>query len=305
MSIMVLSRSENTHADVIETNCKLHTSVERINFNFDTQELGCFPRVAIGKGFERVPSAVFVHHPRISYKQDWFKDENERKLFLASWDSLKEWMESAFSGARWINRPSATLRNKNILGQLQLATTIGFKTPDTIFTNSKEELLSFACNDLVVIKQGNLGVHLENKCILTSQINAGTIDSNILNGSPCLFQKYIPKRYELRVHVIGDQVLSCKIESQVGKKTLIDWRNYDLPNTPHKAIELESLIARKCVDLVRKLGLEFGIIDLIVNPEGEYVFLECNSQGHWLWIEELTSLPITKTLCENLLKGPP
>jgi len=37
-----------------------------------------------------------------------------------------------------------------------------------------------------------------------------------------------------------------------------------------------------------------------VTPENEYVFLELNPSGQWLWIEDLTGLPISAEL-ENLL----
>ncbi len=153
----------------------------------------------------------------------------------------------------------------------------------------------------MIIKQGNLSVHIERKRILTSPIDVNTINQEGLRGCPCLFQKYVSKRFELRVHVIGDTVLSCQIDSQVNEKTKIDWRNYDLGNTPHRSHTLDPLIEKRCIDVVKKLGLVFGIIDIVVTPENEYVFLECNAQGHWLWIEELTSLPITQTLCDYIL----
>jgi len=38
--------------------------------------------------------------------------------------------------------------------------------------------------------------------------------------------------------------------------------------------------------LMRKLGLAFGCIDLIVTPEGEHVFLEVNEMGQFLWAEQ-------------------
>lgn len=304
MRIVTLSRSENVHADAVAEYCEPHAEVSRINFDFNTSEPESLPIVVLGKQDKRLsPDAVFVHHPRVSYQEKWFADEMERKLFVASWESVKEWMEAEFSNALWVNRPSANQRSRNVLGQLRLATSLGLNTPNTLFTNSVDELREFAGSATVVIKQGNLGVHLEKKRILTSVINVASIDSSVLQGCPCLFQKYIPKQYELRVHVIGGTVLTCKINSQISNKTRVDWRNYDLENTPHEPYDLNSSISGACVDLVRRLGLEFGIIDMIVSPEGEYVFLECNAQGHWVWIEELTGLPITKTLCEHLLRG--
>jgi len=56
--------------------------------------------------------------------------------------------------------------------------------------------------------------------------------------------------------------------------------------------------------LVEKLGLVFGCIDMIVTPRGEFIFLEINPNGQWLWIEELTGLPISEAIA-NTLANPP
>ena len=53
---------------------------------------------------------------------------------------------------------------------------------------------------------------------------------------------------------------------------------------------------------MKKLGLIYGAIDMRLNPEGEYVFLEVNPAGQWLFIEERTKQPITVALADYLLK---
>ena len=37
------------------------------------------------------------------------------------------------------------------------------------------------------------------------------------------------------------------------------------------------------------MGLVFGALDFIVSEDHEYIFLEVNEQGQFLWIEELNS----------------
>ena len=37
---------------------------------------------------------------------------------------------------------------------------------------------------------------------------------------------------------------------------------------------------------MRCMGLVFGALDLIVTPDEEYLFLEINEQGQFLWIED-------------------
>lgn len=60
---------------------------------------------------------------------------------------------------------------------------------------------------------------------------------------------------------------------------------------------------QKCLALVKNLGLVFGCIDMIVTPEGKYVFLEINPNGQWMWIEELSELPIAESIVSMLIKG--
>jgi len=57
------------------------------------------------------------------------------------------------------------------------------------------------------------------------------------------------------------------------------------------------------VRVVEALGLCFGAIDLIVTPDDDHVFLEVNPNGQWLWIEELTGLPISHAIADLLMEG--
>lgn len=50
------------------------------------------------------------------------------------------------------------------------------------------------------------------------------------------------------------------------------------------------------------LGLVFGTIDLKITHDGEYVFLEVNPQGQFLYVENLTGLPITLALARLLAR---
>jgi len=42
---------------------------------------------------------------------------------------------------------------------------------------------------------------------------------------------------------------------------------------------------------------------MIVTPSSEYVFLEINPNGQYLWLERETGLPFTDTLIEVLIQG--
>ena len=59
----------------------------------------------------------------------------------------------------------------------------------------------------------------------------------------------------------------------------------DAGRPPAELTDLPSDVRERCLDLMHELGLVFGCIDLIVTPENEYVFLEVNEMGQFLWVE--------------------
>jgi len=52
--------------------------------------------------------------------------------------------------------------------------------------------------------------------------------------------------------------------------------------------------------LVRSFGLNFASIDMVVTPEGEFVFLDLNPNGQWLWLEEELGLPLVAGMADLL-----
>jgi glutathione synthase/RimK-type ligase-like ATP-grasp enzyme len=60
-------------------------------------------------------------------------------------------------------------------------------------------------------------------------------------------------------------------------------------------------VAKGCMDLVRRLGLRFGAIDLVLEPSGDYRFLEVNPNGQWGWIQTRTGQPIAGAIVDEML----
>jgi hypothetical protein len=105
-----------------------------------------------------------------------------------------------------------------------------------------------------------------------------------------LFQQKLPKQLEIRVTVVCREVFAAEIHSQISPKTRIDWRKYDIANTPHYPHQLPKDVEEKCLSLTRHFGLDFNTIDLILDPDGRYWFLEMNPNGLWAWIESARQL---------------
>ena len=116
-------------------------------------------------------------------------------------------------------------------------------------------------------------------------------------------QNYVEKEFELRVTIVDDEVFACRIDSQLQEENhgKIDWRQgYDY-GLRHSIFELPKEISEKCILFLRKMGLRFGCFDFILTPGGQYVFLECNPNGQWLWIEIETGMSISTAIAKSLI----
>jgi ATP-GRASP peptide maturase of grasp-with-spasm system len=105
---------------------------------------------------------------------------------------------------------------------------------------------------------------------------------------PSLLQEEIKKKYELRVFYIKEQFYAMAIFSQNDKTTKVDFRKYN-HEKPNRSVPylLPGSIKQKLIKLFGLIGLNTGSIDLIVDHNGDYVFLEINPVGQF----SMTSLP--------------
>jgi glutathione synthase/RimK-type ligase-like ATP-grasp enzyme len=203
---------------------------------------------------------------------------------------------------RWLSRPEAIRMAGHKLRQLRIARDLGFTVPPTLVSQSPSEIRAFHASvgrplaAKVIGKGPPRAPRPEDQYVVLTQRleDADLQDSATLEACATLYQAYVDKAFELRVTVVGEEVFACRIDSQATERTRVDWRNYDLKNTPHSSFSLDAASEQRCLHLVRHLGLSFGAIDLIVTPADEVVFLEINPNGQWGWIEELTGMPIAE-----------
>lgn len=190
-----------------------------------------------------------------------------------------------------------------------MAAEIGFTIPRTLVTNEPQEVKDFfhECQGKAINKvlgKGQVEYLRDYYFIYTHKVLPQDLEmiKNVAYA-PALFQEYVPKRFEIRVTIVGSSVFSCEIHSQDSPKTVDDWRHYDLNNVKHLVHTLPKSIEALCLEMIKKLDLNFATFDLILTPDNNYIFLELNPNGQWLWIEQLTGLPISSSIAELLLAG--
>ena len=99
---------------------------------------------------------------------------------------------------------------------------------------------------------------------------------------PSLVQEYIEKKYELRIFYINGKFFSMAIFSQNDNQTNIDFRNYNhiKPNR-RVPFKVPAAVEYKLDLLMKKLNINCGSIDMIVNLQNDYIFLEVNPVGQF------------------------
>ena len=198
--------------------------------------------------------------------------------------------------------------------QLLYAISVGFIVPHTCFSNRRSDILGMAKDyDDVVLKSiesdGFIDGDFNKEYTFYSQkvsyedIANAPIEAFIQTAS--YVQEYIPKAFELRVTVVAKKVFACKIESQhlADGEGKIDWRQGYEHGLRYEPYDLPEDIVQKCIRFLDKMRLNFGAFDFIVTPSGEFVFLECNPNGQWLWIEMETGLNISEAIADALATG--
>ena len=203
--------------------------------------------------------------------------------------------------------------------QLQTAVEVGFSVPRTLITNDPTEVLDFfdRCSGQMIYKPFGEYLSLAEVKRFPSGSTRETIFTNVviredllrqldqIKGAPCIFQEYVPKKFELRITIVGSRIFPAQIDSQASERSKHDWRRYDFEKTPYSEFQIPAVLEDKLRMLMQRLGLVFGCVDLIMRPDGEFVFLEINPGGQWLWIEELTGMPIRDSLALMLMQGTP
>jgi glutathione synthase/RimK-type ligase-like ATP-grasp enzyme len=198
--------------------------------------------------------------------------------------------------------------------QMRIALHVGLNVPNTCFSNCKENIIALAkqFDELVLKPIDSNGVWNEEEeqeyVFYTQKVSSEAIMSapkEAFMQTVSFVQNYIPKAFELRVTVVAGKVFCCKIESQhlADDCGRIDWRQGDDKGLKYSPFTLPDDISQKCLQFLRLMKLNFGAFDFIVTPSGEYVFLECNPNGQWLWIELETGMKISEAIAAALETG--
>ena len=193
--------------------------------------------------------------------------------------------------------------------QLRMATEFGLKIPKTCITNDPTEAKAFieSCENGAIAKmQHAFSIDKDGAeaVVYTNEVSKDDFEKlEGLKYSPMKFQEKIEKQLELRITIIGNKLFTAALNSKIVEGGKTDWRKVGLETVkdwvPYNDLPLE--IEEKLIQLHDHYKLNYGAADIILTPEGEYIFLESNPGGEFFWLDRLINFEISDAIAKLLL----
>lgn len=224
---------------------------------------------------------------------------------------LASFLGTMCPSAFWVNRPDIAGAELEKMSQLRLAGQVGLTVPATLFSNDPHEIRGFFEREDgdIVHKAYKLRAwtHEEKAGVFvnytTRLAEAHLRDDDVLSAAPGIFQRRVDKAFEVRVTIFGREAIGARLD---GADEATDWRAQPRDQLRVSKVTLPEELRTSCFEYMRLGGLNFCCFDFIVTPSGDYVFLEANQMGQFLWIEEkVPELPMLDIMCAFLASADP
>jgi hypothetical protein len=225
----------------------------------------------------------FSHSPSMAEMDQHFAEKEARRFTDCLYAALE------LLGCRCVNAPSASQTIGRKSTQLLVAQNSGLSVAKTIMGNNPLPIIhELGCAGPRLIYKGFLPHTWENPKTGTVAIARtsemlmpakGTED--VLTYAPGIYQTLIEKRYDVRVIVMGERMRAFMIRTGV-----LDGR---IEAAQGKAHTEEITVPLEVQTGIRKFmasaGIIFGCFDFAVDESEQWVFLEVNEAGQFLFLD--------------------
>lgn len=219
-------------------------------------------------------------------------------------NTIQQYIYALLTSKNHINHPN--VYNFNKLLALRYATSVGLKIPNTIVCQNSNKIKSFImsakdciCKTIQDIASFTSG-SVESSIGKIEQVKTEDITESSYWYS--LFQEGIRKKYEIRVFYFLNKIYSMAIFPKFNSKNIIDSQEISLGNHSNRMVpyKLPYDIAVKIRKLMKKIKLESGSIDLLVDDHNNYYFLEVNPVGQFNFVSEICNYYIERDIAKYL-----
>lgn len=226
------------------------------------------------------------------------------RYIQSEFNKITDFIDILYKDKKWLSKISNSSLNK--LEVLNNAKELGLKVPDSMITTSRDDVAIFKSKHTSIIVKGiseALGLPIDNEMFIsyTYDISDEDIIKLPLKFYPSLVQQNIQKVFELRIFYMNGIFYAMAIFSQNDKSTRTDFRiyNWEKPNRTVPYILPEDIKVR-LNNLMVKLGLNCGSIDMIKATNGDFVFLEINPVGQFGMVSNPCNYYLEEKVAEYL-----
>jgi glutathione synthase/RimK-type ligase-like ATP-grasp enzyme len=217
---------------------------------------------------------------------------------------------SLLDQAFWVNRIDRMLAAEDKLRQLRLAQELGLRVPDTLITNDPSRVRPFFDEHGGSVVTKLLGALTQTMngtgdFLYTSAVAEEDLEDVAgLQLAPQVFQPRVDKVAELRVVVVGRELFAGALDPRGSERARLDWRQATAADgLSWTRATLPEEVGAQALALTGRLGLTYAALDLLLDGDGAYHFLEVNPAGEWGWLERDLDLPIADAIARALVDG--
>jgi hypothetical protein len=237
--------------------------------------------------------SIYYRKPRLPNLEEY--ELAYRSMISKDIISLVNGIVDDFEG-KVLTKPCILRTTENKTFQLLYAEKKGLLIPKSCIGNSNKRALSFL-DEESIIKPLTTGKVIKDKKVEIYQTNYFTTFENDISLTPIYLQSYERKQYEVRLTYISGSFFAVRIDAE----DKLDWRK-DYCGLQYSIIECPKIIVSLCTTMLKDFKLNYGAFDFIVNEKDEWIFLEVNPNGQWLWLEQKLEIPISDGIIEYLIE---
>lgn len=195
----------------------------------------------------------------------------------------------------WVNDPVAAAASEHRPVQLAAAERCGLSIPRSLVSNdpamastwAKDLATAFVCKPLAGAMHDAAGLTLVE--YRQRYETPGILRPPAPTHTAQLLQEWVDKAYEARVIAVGQRVFTVAIHGSAD-----DGPRYEVT-------ELPPLVRMALLELLRRLGLVYGAVDMVVRPDVEWVFLDVDPAGEWAWLAHATGIKVASAFARLLM----
>lgn len=282
-----------------------YSGTDRLSFHFGGKHE---TTLQVG-GHESVPGSeiagVWLRQKPMIVQPTWSPTKQAAALFCQDeWRFALRRLDQALPNATWMNPLTSQAHIASKASQLDLAQLCGLRVPRTVVTNDWREVLAlFETCDEVIYKCLYWASFPDQTSVLTTRITADLVMANkdAIAKCPGIFQEFIPKAFEYRVTLVGDEIFTARVNTPSEGLASTDWRHAHLDDI-FVADKLDSDVEEKLRQFQTMAELKYGAYDLVVSKDETVYFLECNPAGQYLWLKNKCGLDISPAVVSFFTK---